>query len=108
MKGTKLFRSLIKCKVCGCSYIHIKENRKSKYICNKYKKGNGCSRRVVVEEEIAYIVKQYCNINKIDYIPDNDFLKGIIKVIYIDDNGFVEIIYKDNNRSIWTDTTLQF
>lgn len=105
----KLFKSLIKCKVCGCSYIHFKENKKSKYICNKYKKGNGCSRRVVVEDEIAFMVEQYCKINNIDYIPDNLSLKELIDVIYIDENGFIEIKYKDNNeKAIWTNTTLQF
>lgn len=106
--NSKLFKSLIKCKECKSSYIHFKENNQSKYICNRYKKGKGCSRRVIKEEDITFLVEQHCKIYEVDYMATNEFMKSIIKKIIIDDNTDIFIYYKDDKKSIWTNTTLQF
>lgn len=77
-----------------------------KYVCNHYRMGKGCTRRVVSEEELLFIIRSYCKRENIPFEKSNQGLKNIIEKIYIDENCGVVIHYKNNHTSIWNDTTL--
>lgn len=98
----KLFKSLIKCGKCFYNYIGFKENSYMKYICNNYKNNKGkCSRRVIDQSDLEFLVKSYCEQNEMQYESTNNFMKSIINYIIIDENGGVEITYKDGHVSKW-------
>lgn len=104
----KLFKSIIKCGVNGCghSYVHFKENGKDKYICNNYRKNTNCSRRVVEEDSILFIVRSYFDREGIPFEETNECMKELIEVIYVDENGGIQINYFNCHNSLWSDDEL--
>lgn len=97
----KLYKSLIKCALCNYSYGHFKENNKSKYICNHYRKNSKCSRRVVTEEDLTSTIKLYCDNEKINIPDNNEDMKKFIDKIYIGEKGYYRIEYKNGHISSW-------
>lgn len=99
-----LFTSLIKCENCNYNYRLIKERGVNKYICQGYSTGKtNCSRYVIQEKELLYIVNIFCNRNNIELEHNNKFMKNIIDKIYVDrKNDSIRIVYKNNEESIYS------
>jgi len=97
----KLFKSLIKCSLCGSNFVGIIENTNMKYVCGGYKK-NKCQKRIIVKEElILFVIERNAIKSKAQIIKTNDYMKSIINFIQIDENGYFIIHYKDGYTDIY-------
>ena len=105
-----IFTSIIQCE-CGHNYRYIADRKIPKYICNGYsmKAKNACKKRYAIkEDELLYIIKIFCNRNSIELECNNDFMKRIIRKIYVDNKkDSIVIKYKNGEESIYSRKEIQ-
>lgn len=95
MAQKSLFSKLIKCSICGKSYVRVVESSNI-YICGGYKKslcdGN---RRVIKESDLLFLIEaKYPN-----HENTNEYMKSIIDFITVDSDSNVFIYYKDGDNA---------
>lgn len=90
-----IFSKLIKCTICGKSYVRVVES-KNIYICGGYKKSQ-CDgvRRVIDEADLLYLIEGKYE----DYQSTNEYMKSIIHHITVDENSNVFVYYKDGENA---------
>lgn len=105
-----LFTSLIKCDNCGYNYRHISDRKISKYVCQGYARQlpGGCKERHAIEEELLVsVIREYCNINNIDFNKTNSFFNSIIEQITANVNEYT-IYYKNGHVSCISPNIIKF
>lgn len=99
-----LFTSLIQCQCCNNNYRYINERNINKYICSGYSRQiSNCTRYIIQEKELLYLIQIFCNRNHIEIEYTNEFMKSIIDKIYIDgENDSIRIVYKNGEEGIYS------
>lgn len=96
-----IFTSLIQCTNCNSNYRFSKERKQYKYVCNGYSRNTkSCTRYAVKESDLLLMVKMFCNRNNLDLEETNQFMKSIIKRIYINPaEKNIKIVYMNGEES---------
>lgn len=109
METKYLFTGMILCKNCGYKYKSKMDRQSKVYLCGNYSKNglkSGCTRRIIHESILEEIIKSQFQIYKIEYLPNNEYLKTIIEKITIDENSNIAINYFNHNSTISSPTQL--
>lgn len=108
-KSKYLFSKLIKCN-CGYNFRGIKDRSVRKYICYGYstKQPNSCTERYAIRQDnLLHMVQIFCNRNGIELELSNDFMKSIIKNIFVNtEEDSIKIAYKNGEDALYNNNQI--
>lgn len=117
-----IFSKKIKCLGCGGNYKGITERGKKKYICSNYTNYRNCTRYVVEEDKLVYLVHKHIEIQllKKGYgLPNKKTKKGVgvsiqdiqnyvHQIMVNPKTGSIDINYTDSTKTVLTENRIAY
>lgn len=90
------FKSKIICKRCEKKYRSLTERGRKKFICGGYHNGNGCSERIVIEEDF---IRDLIN-RRYQKDMSNEDILIVLDYVIVENKRLMEIHFKDGSSPI--------
>jgi hypothetical protein len=90
--NNRIFRSMIKCLECKYAFTYVSTGVLT---CSGYRTKKVCSYCSYTENEIIDLIKTHLERRSVEFIADNNYLKTIIKRIYLGREGKYKIQFTD-------------